>query len=343
MKMFKSDNTASVHPLIMAKMAEVNLEHALPYGYDPVCLQAESKIQELFATACQVSFVLNGTGANVIGLSTMIKPYQGVICADTAHINEDECGAFERYTGAKLLTVPHINGKITPETVGHHLSVIGNEHHNQPKVISISQLTEWGTAYSLKELRSLAEFAHKNDMLLHMDGARIANAVEALGVTFKEMVTDTGVDVLSFGGAKNGMMYGEAIVSFHPTSAAELKYSRKQGMQLMSKMRFIAGQYLALLEDDLWQVNAGNANRRMTQLYRGIKDIPSIEVAEIPDGNMLFVKLPLTWIKSLLANHQFYPMYEEGSLGLIRLVTSFDTLEEEVTQFVNDVRKLAEK
>lgn len=342
MKMFKSDNTASVHPLIMAKMAEVNVDHAVPYGYDPVCLEAEQKIQELFGTPCQVSFVLNGTGANVIGLSTMLKAFHGVICADTAHIHEDECGAFERYTGAKLLTVPHKHGKITPEMVAHHLEVLGNEHHNQPKVISISQLTEWGTAYSLDEIRALADFAHDHNMLLHMDGARIANAVESMGVTFKAMVTDTGVDVLSFGGAKNGMMYGEAIVSMVPSASEELKYSRKQGMQLMSKMRYIGAQYLALLQDDLWRVNAGNANRRMTQLTTGIKDISAIDLVEKPDGNMLFLKLPQSWIDTLLEAHQFYEMTKEGSMGMIRLVTSFDTLESEVAQLVGDLRKLAE-
>lgn len=343
MKMFKSDNTASVHPLIMAKLAEVNIEHADPYGYDPVCLEGEKKIQALFGTNCHVSYVLNGTGANVIGLSTMVKPFQGVICADTAHINEDECGAFERYTGAKLLTVAHENGKITPEMIRHHLQALGNEHHSQPKVISISQLTEWGTAYTLEELKKLADFAHENKLLFHVDGARIANAVESLGVTFKEMITDTGVDVLSFGGAKNGMMYGEAIVSFHPSSAVDLKYSRKQGMQLMSKMRYIAAQYSAMLEGDLWQKNAANANARMAQLYKGIKDISAIEVVEIPEGNMLFVKLPLSWIKSLLETHYFYPMTEEGSMGMVRLVTSFDTKEEEVAQLVDDILILAKQ
>lgn len=341
MKTFMSDNTASVHPKIMAKLAEVNVEHAKPYGYDPVCLEGEKLIQDLFGGECFVSFVLNGTGANVIGLSTLLKPFQGVICTDTAHIHEDECGAFERYTGAKLLTVPHVNGKLTIEGIEGHLSVLGNEHHNQPRVISISQLTEVGTAYSVSEIAALASYAHQHKMLLHVDGARIANAAVKLGVTFKEMITDTGVDVLSFGGAKNGMMYGEAIVSFDPDSSRDLKYSRKQGMQLMSKMRYIAAQYMALLDDQLWHSNGLNANNRMTELYEGLSAYEAIKVAYPPDGNILFASLPRTWVDQLLLSQHFYPMKSEGDLTMVRLVTSFDTTAEEVAEFLQAVEALS--
>jgi len=340
MKTFKSDNTASVHPMIMSKLIEVNTEHADPYGYDPVCLQGEDAIHELFGADCHVSFVLNGTGANVIGLSTLLKPFEGVVCADSAHIHVDECGAFERYTGAKLLTVPHENGKLTIETIKTHMGAVGNEHHNQPRVISISQLTEWGTAYTVEEIRALASYAHAHDMLLHVDGARIANAIVSEGSSFKEMITETGVDVLSFGGAKNGMMYGEAIVSFDRKSSLELKYSRKQGMQLMSKMRFIAAQYIALLEDDLWFSNASSANDCMSVLYDGIKSIEEIEIVEQPQGNILFATLPLTWIEELLKTQHFYPMHDDGEKGMIRLVTSFDTTQDEVVTFVDAVKSL---
>lgn len=341
MKTFKSDNTASVHPQIMAKLAEVNTGHADPYGYDPICLEAEKAVQGLFDTDCHVSFVLNGTGANVIGLSVLLKQFEAVICADTAHINVDECGAFERYIGGKLLTVPHQNGKITVDAIQHHLQVIGNEHHSQPRVISVSQLTEWGTAYTLEELRQLADYAHSNSMLLHVDGARIANAAVNLGVSFKEMITDTGVDMLSFGGAKNGMMYGEAIVSFHEASSQDLKYSRKQGMQLMSKMRYIAAQYLALIDNDLWHKNATNANERMAQLYEGIQAIEEIVCMAEPEGNMVFVTMPLNWIDELLKTHHFYKMTDEGDVGMVRLVTSFDTTEFEVAALVDDINDLA--
>ena len=341
MKTFKSDNTASVHPQIMAKLTEVNTGHADPYGYDPICLEAEKAVRGLFDTDCHVSFVLNGTGANVIGLSVLLKQFEAVICADTAHINVDECGAFERYTGAKLLTVPHQSGKITIDAIQHHLQVIGNEHHSQPRVISISQLTEWGTAYTLEEIRQLADYAHSNGMLLHVDGARIANAAVYLGVGFKEMITDTGVDLLSFGGAKNGMMYGEAIVSFCDSINQDLKFSRKQGMQLMSKMRYIAAQYIALIDNDLWHWNAFNANERMAQLYEGTRSVEELEFMAVPEGNMLFVTMPLTWIDALLISHHFYRMTEEGNMGMVRLVTSFDTTEAEVKALVDDINSLA--
>ena len=340
MKTFKSDNTASVHPKIMAKLIEVNIEHADPYGSDPVCLRGEEIIQELFGVDCHVSFVLNGTGANVIGLSTLLKPFEGVICVDSAHIHVDECGAFERYTGAKLLTVPHENGKLTIEAIKTHMHVVGHEHHNQPRVISISQLTEWGTAYTVDELSALATYAHAHDLLLHVDGARIANAIVSEGSSFKEMITDTGVDVLSFGGAKNGMMYGEAIVSFDQRSSLDLKYSRKQGMQLMSKMRYIAAQYIALVEDDLWFSNATNANNCMSELYEGIKAIEEIEIMNQPQGNILFASLPLKWIETLLKTQHFYPMYDDGERGMIRLVTSFDTTRDEVHSFIEVTKSL---
>jgi len=340
MKTFKSDNTASVHPKIMEKLMAVNIEHADPYGYDPVCLEGEAMIQELFGKACHVSFVLNGTGANVIALSTLLKPFEGVICVDSAHIHVDECGAFERYTGAKLLTVPHENGKLTIEAIKTHMGVVGNEHHNQPRVISISQLTEWGTAYTVEEIRDLASFAHKHGMLLHVDGARIANAVVSEGSTFQEMIGDTGVDVLSFGGAKNGMMYGEAIVSFDQGSSGDLKYSRKQGMQLMSKMRYIAAQYIALLEDDLWRSNALKANNCMAELYEGIKGIKEIEIKDRPQGNILFATLPITWIEALLKTQHFYPMEVQDERGMIRLVTSFDTTLDEVHTLIKAVQSL---
>ncbi len=342
MKTFKSDNTASVHPKIMAEIVKVNTEHASPYGDDPITHSAEKMIRHLFGGDCHVSFVLNGTGANVIGLSTLIKAFHGVLCADTAHINVDECGAFERYTGSKLITVPHVDGKIRPDQLERHLEALGNEHHNQPKVISISQLTEWGSVYTIDEIKALAEYAHDHDMYLHVDGARIANAAVALDCTLKEMITDTGVDVLSFGGAKNGMMYGEAIVSFQRKSAGELKYSRKQGMQLMSKMRYISAQYIALLEDDLWKANAKQANACMARLYDSIKDLKKVEVMTPPDGNMLFAKLPQLWIDDLLERHYFYQMTEEGNRGTIRLVTSFDTTFDEIDQLIKDILQLAQ-
>lgn len=341
MKTFKSDNTASVHPSIMTALMRVNEDHATPYGDDPITHKAEKMIRNLFGGDCQVTFVLNGTGANVVGLSSLIGSHHGVICCDTAHINVDECGAFERLTGAKLITVPHQNGKLTVEAVLPLLEALGNEHHNQPKVISISQITEWGTIYSLEEIRKLADFAHDHRLFLHVDGARIANAAVALGVSFKEMITDTGVDILSFGGAKNGMMYGEAIVSFHRKSSGDLKYIRKQSMQLMSKMRYIAAQYIGLLDGELWHENALNANRTMEVLYNGIKDLKGVDFMDVPMGNMAFVTMPSPMVEALLHDFYFYVMSTADQRTTVRLVTSFDTLMEEVTDFVEVAREIA--
>ena len=343
MKTFKSDNTASVHPKIMEAIVRANQEHAIPYGDDPITKEAVEKIKALFSQPCEVSLVLNGTGANVIGLSSLLKSYEAVICVDTAHINVDECGAFERYTGAKLLTVPHINGKLVPAEIDKFLLDIGNEHHNQPKVISISQITELGTLYSTEEIQALADYAHSHDLLLHVDGARIANAAAALGVSLNEMIGDTDVDILSFGGAKNGMMYGEAIVSFDQSTSDSLKYARKQGMQLMSKMRYISAQYIALLEDHLYLENAHIANNAMKMLYEEIKGIEVLEFMSIPYSNMMFVKMPQSWIDSLLKTFYFYQMTWEEDGGMIRLVTSFDTTLEEVDELAKAIKKLQQK
>ncbi len=340
MKTFKSDNTASVHPKIMEAIVKANQEHAIPYGDDPITKEAIEKIKALFSQPCEVSLVLNGTGANIIGLSTLLKSYEAVICVDTAHINVDECGAFERYTGAKLLTVPHVNGKLVPEAIDRFLLDKGNEHHNQPKVISISQITELGTLYTTEEIKALADYAHNHDLLLHVDGARIANGAAALGISMNEMIGETGVDVLSFGGAKNGMMYGEAIVSFDQSTSNSLKYTRKQGMQLMSKMRYISAQYIAFLKDDLYLENAHKANNAMKKLYEEIKDIERLEFMNIPYGNMMFVKMPQTWIDRLLNTFYFYQMTWEEEGGMIRLVTSFDTNLEEVEDLIKAIKEL---
>ncbi|MDF1617691.1 threonine aldolase family protein [Petrocella sp. FN5] len=342
MKTFKSDNTASVHPEIMEAIIKANEEHAIPYGDDPITKEAVEKIKALFSRPCEVSLVLNGTGANIIGLSTLLKSYEAVICVDTAHINVDECGAFERYTGAKLLTVPHINGKLVPAEIDKFLLDMGNEHHNQPKVISISQITELGTLYTTEEIKTLADYAHSHGLLLHVDGARIANGAVALGVSLDEMIGKTDVDVLSFGGAKNGMMYGEAIVSFDRTTSDSLKYVRKQGMQLMSKMRYISAQYIALLEGELYLRNARKANDAMSKLYEEIKDIEALAFMNIPYGNMMFVKMPQIWIDKLLTTFYFYQMTWEEDGGMIRLVTSFDTSLEEVENLIKAIKELSQ-
>jgi len=336
MKMFASDNNSGVHPKILEAICDCNKEHVLSYGDDLYTKKAIEKFKEVFGEEIEVYFVANGTGANVIGLSSLLRPFEGVICADTAHINVDECGAIERFSGSKLLQIPHHKGKITIDNIKKVLHGLGDEHHTQPKVISISQVTEFGTVYSIKELKELADFAHENKLLLHVDGSRISNAAAALGCSFKEMLKDTGVDLVSFGGTKNGMMYGEAIISFNPELSKNLKYARKQGMQLLSKMRFIATQFIAFLEKDLWRQNAAQANSMAKLLEEELKSVTEVKFLSEIQSNMIFAEIPREWIEKLQERYYFYVVDEETSL--VRWVTSYDTTKEEVMDFVGYIK-----
>lgn len=340
-KMFKSDNNSGAHDLILQAMIEVNKGHTYPYGGDQYTEKAKMDFVKTFGEETQVFFVLNGTAANVIGLSSMIASYEGVLCTDTAHINVDECGAFEKFTGSKLLQVPNKNGKLDLETLSFYMEGIGDEHRVQPKVISISQLTEMGTCYTLEEIRQIADFAHKHQMYLHMDGARLANAAVLLGVSFLEMTFMQGVDILSFGGTKNGMLFGEAIVTKNKELSQKLLFLRKQGMHLLSKMRYVSAQFSAYLKDSLWKQNAEHANQMGQRLREGLERLPGVEMKEQLLGNMLFLKIPRTWNEPLFSLSPFYVIEEKENL--IRLVTSFDTTEEEVERFLEAARELAER
>lgn len=332
MKMFMSDNNSGVHPKIMEAIVNVNDGHDYSYGNDRTTEKAIEKICELMGKDVDVYFVTTGTAANVISLSGILRPYEAVVCADTAHINVDECGALERFSGAKILQVPNENGKINVEGVRKFLHSIGDEHQSQPRVISISQTTEMGTLYSIDEIRELANFAHENNMYLHVDGARIANAVVALNTSFKEMIRDTGVDILSFGGTKNGMMMGEAIVSFNEDISKSFKFHRKQGMQLISKMRFVSAQFVAYLTDELWKKNALNSNKMGKYFVNQLSQFPQIKLKEGLETNIIFAHMDKDLIQALRERFDFYVMDEET--GLIRLVTSFDTTKEDIDEFI---------
>ena len=274
-KGFASDNNSGVHPAIFKSMREVNTGHVVGYGDDQYTEKAIRVFKEKFGEETEVFFVFNGTGANVLGLSTVTQSFNSIICAETAHIQEDECGAPEKFTGCKLLPVEPVNGKITPGAIRHHLKGFDFEHHSQPRVISISQVTEMGTVYQPHEIKALADLAHQNNMLLHMDGARIANAAVALNLEFREFTKDCGVDILSFGGTKNGMMLGEAVLFFNPELTKLTKYIRKQSMQLYSKMRFVGAQFLAYFENDLWKETATHANKMARLLETEVIKIPA--------------------------------------------------------------------
>src|SRR5271165_4949142 len=267
---FASDNNAGVHPEILEAIGRANHGHVVAYGEDAYTRSAVKKFEEHFGPDIAVFFTFNGTGANVLSLQALTRPFHSILCSSFAHINSDECGAPEKHTGCKLITLPQQDGKITVESVRHAYHGIGDEHHSQPRVISITQSTEMGTVYQPEEIRGLARFAHEHDMFLHVDGARISNAAAALGQTLRQATGDLGVDVLSFGGTKNGIMGGEAVVFFHPELSRDFLYLRKQSMQLASKMRFIAAQFEALLTNDLWRRSADHANRMARLLEKEI-------------------------------------------------------------------------
>jgi threonine aldolase len=337
-KGFASDNNSGVHPSIISAMMNANHGHVKGYGDDPYTIKAKAIFRDTFGADTKVFFVFNGTGANVLGLSSVTRSYHSIICTETAHIEEDECGAPEKFTGCKLLPVKPENGKLTPEAVEHHLKGFDFEHHSQPKVISISQVTEMGTVYQPKEIRALADLAHKNNMLLHMDGARIANAAVSLNMGFKAFTKDCGVDILSFGGTKNGLMMGEAVLFFNPALAEETKFLRKQSMQLFSKMRFVGAQFVAYFEDDLWKETATHSNNMARFMKEQIESIPEIRITHPVEANGIFAIVPKEIIEPLQEHFFFYVWNEKESE--VRWMTTFDTTETEIKEFVMLIKTL---
>ncbi|NLB93119.1 MAG: low specificity L-threonine aldolase [Bacteroidales bacterium] len=337
-KGFASDNNSGVHPEIFKAMEAANFGHVTGYGDDSYTLDAIEIFKKEFGEDTEVFFVFNGTGANVTGLSSATHSFNSIICAETAHIQVDECGAPEKFTGCKLLPVSSVNGKLTPQAIQHHLYGFDFEHHSQPRIISISQTTELGTVYRPVEIRTLADLAHKNNMLLHMDGARIANAAVALNMDFREFTRDCGVDILSFGGTKNGMMMGEAVLIFNPELAVNTKYIRKQSMQLFSKMRFVGAQFIAYFKDDLWQKTATHANKMAKLLEGEILKIPQIKITRPVEANGVFAEIPQEIIEPLQQRFFFYIWDETKSE--VRWMTSFDTEEKEIFEFTKLINRL---
>jgi threonine aldolase len=338
MKAFASDNYSGVHPEIMDALMRANHEHMGAYGSDPITARAIQRFRDFFGDDIDVFFVYNGTGANVLGLSLLTQSFNAILCSDLAHINVDESTAPEKFTGCKLIGVPQKHGKIFPADVEARIQRLGDQHHPQARVISVSQSTEYGTVYSAEEVKALSALAKKYNMYLHMDGSRISNAAVRLGQDFRAFTRDAGVDVLSFGGTKNGMMFGEAVVVFNRSLSASFAYLRKQGMQLHSKMRFISAQFEALLTNDLWKRNARHANAMAAQLAEGLRHIPGVTITQPVDGNGIFAILPRDIIPELQKELFFYVWNE--TLSEVRLMCSFDTKEEEIDLFLKRLKEL---
>ncbi len=335
MKSFASDNFSGAHPEVLNALVKANHEHEKSYGADAYTQRAEAIIRKLLKDDAAVFFVFNGTAANVLSLKALVPCFGAVICARTAHINVDECGAPEANIGCKLLAVDTPDGKLRPDLIHNLMHHKGNEHHAQPLAISISQPTELGTLYSLAELRELVNWAHSKGLRVHVDGARIANAVAAMGCSLREMIVDTKVDALSFGGTKNGIIFGEAVVFLDPLLASSMAYLRKQSMQLMSKMRFVGAQFCALLENDLWLQNASHANAMAERLEKYMFKSAALVPVWQRQTNALFVKLPPQRIVELQKLKFFY-VWDEGA-GIVRWMTSWDTTEAEIEEFADSL------
>jgi threonine aldolase len=330
---FGSDNHAGILPEVLAAIGAANEGHAESYGHDELTAGVAARFREVFGDAARTFFMFNGTGANVVALRALLRPWEGVVCAESAHLNTDEGGAPEALAGIKLLGVATPDGKLTPELVRPRLARFGDEHAIQPRVLTISQSTELGTVYSPDEMRALADLAHDQGLLLHVDGARLTNAAAALGVSLRALSTDVGVDALSFGGTKAGMLAGEAVILLRPGGAADaMPYLRKQSMQLASKMRFLAAQFEALLADELWRRAAGHANAMAARLAEGVGGLPGVTVTQPVQANAVFAILPPGVAESLRERWFFYTWDE--ATGEVRWMCAWDTTEEDVDAFV---------
>src|SRR6202790_5333587 len=332
---FASDNNAGIHPKVLQAIAAANRGHVVGYGDDPYTAAAVRKFRQHFGADVEVFIVFNGTAANCLSLKSLMESYHAVICAEAAHIYTDECGAPEKFTGCKLIPVPTAEGKLTVESVRSAYHGVGDQHHVQPRVISITQVTEMGTVYTPREVCDLARFAHARNMFLHMDGARIANAAVSLGLTMREATRDLGVDVLSFGGTKNGAMGAEAVVFFNKKFSRDFLYLRKQGMQLASKMRFISAQLDALLSSDLWRKSAQHANRMAELLQKELSKIPQVKIVYKVEANGVFAQIPREAIAKLQERYLFSVWHEGRSV--VRWMCSFDTSQQDVRQCVKFV------
>ena len=336
--MFASDNTSGIHPKVLEALACANEGTALPYGDDPWTAEAEACFRTLFGDDIDVFLVPLGTGANILAFNSMVRSWNAVICSDIAHTLTTESGAVEAIVGCKMLGVPSVHGKIDPGAVEACLGMLGDPHHNQPRLVALTQATEVGTLYTPDEIRALCDCAHRHGLFVHVDGARIANAVAAQGMDVRSLTRDLGVDVMSFGGTKNGMMMGEAVLIFNRDFARDFGTMRKQCLQLHSKMRFLAAQYIAYFRDGLWLENARHANAMARLMAELVKDMPHVSLAHPVETNGVFVNLSPEVIRALQEQYVFYEV--DSAVHTVRWMFSFNTREEDVHALAEAVGRL---
>jgi threonine aldolase len=335
---FASDNWASVHPAVMAALARANVGHVFAYGADRFTDEAVERMKAAFGPTADPYFVFNGTSANVLAVGSCCRSFETVICAETAHMVADECGAVERLLGVRLTQVPSPSGKLTVDGMLARVEGRGDVFKVQPRCVSITQATEYGTVYTPAELCALADAAHAAGLWVHMDGSRLANAAAALGVSLRALTADCGIDVVSFGGTKNGAMLAEALVFFQPELARDFLYRRKQMGQLASKMRYVAVQFTALLTDDLWLANASHANAMARRLAEGLAGVPGVVVTQPVEANFVFATVPADRMAELERGGAFYVLDEQRTK--VRLACAFDTTAEDVDRFLAHVRRV---
>ncbi len=334
---FASDNNSGVHPDILMALGKANSGHVIGYGDDIYTERCKLKFKEIFGDECDVYLVFNGTGANVLSITTLTRSFNSIIAPSTSHIMVDECGAPEKASGCKILPIDTPDGKLTPELIKPHLHGFDFEHHSQPKIISISQVSELGTVYSVDEIKAISSLAHDNNMFLHMDGARVSNAAVSLDIPFKAFTKDAGVDVLSFGGTKNGMMFGEAVIFFNKELSLNAKYVRKQSAQLYSKMRYISAQFTEYLETNLWKKNAEHSNKMAKLLERKVREL-GVTITQKVQANGVFALIDDEISEKLKDRYFFYPWDE--SKHEVRWMTSFDTTEDDINNFCSYLKEL---
>ncbi len=337
MRSFASDNNSGVHPLVLEALQQANNGHAIGYGDDPWTEEATRLFKHTFGPASESFVVFNGTGANIAALQLTTKPFNSIISTDTAHILVDECGAPVKSTGCPIFSLPTPDGKLTPAMIKTKLHGFGDQHHSQPGVVYISQCTELGTIYTPDEIRAITELAHQYGLFVHMDGARLANAAAALKCSLRALTTDSGIDIVSFGGTKNGLMMGESVVILNPELSKNARFIRKQSAQLASKMRYLSVQFSTYLQNDFWLTNASHANEMAKLLYHELSKYTEVTFTQKPETNALFLTLPRPIIDELLKQWFFYFWNEANNE--IRLVCSFDTTKEDVLAFLSDLDK----